>query len=595
MHRPSGVIVASLVLLATWCAAASAADVRIPGATVSTTARVGIMGDIAAPRVYDFTHPRISLEELLHRAGGLTSNNAAIRIYRKGRMIGGGHASTLAASTARNLISGDLVVVRSGDQQEASPSQPATGTDTGQRQSPMQIAAINLGRDPVIMLAPPNVLTAGDAVVSLNQQPAALQHIVSGSHASRFATGGPVDRELADFDILVFDATKVRPDLIPLGILPGTKQEPRQVAPHHQHIPAITARPQPLISDISDSSTVGTAPESGTPEGFVEGPSSKRSGLIAPLPTAPDLPDTIPLPADDQPTGVAATSETMIDQEPVRGTSPIAPEFDPFNSSRSAVVEQSISENVTAPIPPVVSAKESDGSPGTESPREENANLIPLNTKPTLPAQSAALPRSLATVAWPTIVGIAALLAVLVYLVASSYEKRIDRTAAAGNQATDSQIQSDVQSTSSQSATAKATAAPPIETDLVNAKPAAAPPNPLAGTERHRLLESLIQNRVPITSEELEIPDRLEFYGTPTGQQRLRVDAAHTELNGPHVVPARERQIVRESGETEHTELDTHLQPHVFSTASVAGQPGPGRRAGRLDRALSRVHGEMKR
>lgn len=58
-------------------------------------------------------------------------------------------------------------------------------------------------------------------------------------------------------------------------------------------------------------------------------------------------------------------------------------------------------------------------------------------------------------------------------------------------------------------------------------------------------LEDLIQNRLPIDLCETRLPLRISLYGRPAGPRRLRIDAAHTLLAGPHSNIAADR--VREN------------------------------------------------
>lgn len=81
-------------------------------------------------------------------------------------------------------------------------------------------------------------------------------------------------------------------------------------------------------------------------------------------------------------------------------------------------------------------------------------------------------------------------------------------------------------------------------------------------------LEDLIQNRLPIDLCETRLPLRISLYGRPAGPRRLRIDAAHTLLAGPHSNIAADR--VRENATA------------VGASATACGNP----LGGGLDRAL---------
>ena len=55
-------------------------------------------------------------------------------------------------------------------------------------------------------------------------------------------------------------------------------------------------------------------------------------------------------------------------------------------------------------------------------------------------------------------------------------------------------------------------------------------------------LTDLIENRLPVDLCEARLPLRISLFGTPTGPRRLRIDAAHRQLAGPHMSMSTERR-----------------------------------------------------
>lgn len=55
-------------------------------------------------------------------------------------------------------------------------------------------------------------------------------------------------------------------------------------------------------------------------------------------------------------------------------------------------------------------------------------------------------------------------------------------------------------------------------------------------------LNDLIENRLPVDLTTAELPLRVTLFGRPAGPRRLRVDAAHPALSGPHLSMGQERR-----------------------------------------------------
>jgi hypothetical protein len=68
-------------------------------------------------------------------------------------------------------------------------------------------------------------------------------------------------------------------------------------------------------------------------------------------------------------------------------------------------------------------------------------------------------------------------------------------------------------------------------------------------------LEDLLQDRLPIDLCEAQLPLRINLFGRPAGPRRLRIDAAHPTLTGPHThLNADRRQDDRISATAAKTE-----------------------------------------
>lgn len=59
-------------------------------------------------------------------------------------------------------------------------------------------------------------------------------------------------------------------------------------------------------------------------------------------------------------------------------------------------------------------------------------------------------------------------------------------------------------------------------------------PEPVASSTEFSDLEDLLQNRLPVDLCEAQLPLRIALFGRPAGPRRLRIDAAHPTLSGPH-------------------------------------------------------------
>ena len=56
------------------------------------------------------------------------------------------------------------------------------------------------------------------------------------------------------------------------------------------------------------------------------------------------------------------------------------------------------------------------------------------------------------------------------------------------------------------------------------------------GSSAYEDLNSLIENRLPVELSKADLPLRISIFGRPSGPRRLRIDAAHPAVPGPHTV-----------------------------------------------------------
>lgn len=100
------------------------------------------------------------------------------------------------------------------------------------------------------------------------------------------------------------------------------------------------------------------------------------------------------------------------------------------------------------------------------------------------------------------------------------------------------------------------------------------PPNEPKGDEVTEVsdLSDLIENRLPVDLCETRLPLQIRLHGRPSGPRKLRIDAAHTKLAGPHMHTGADRQQAE--------------------SPVAAGERAPERKTegGGLDRALNFLH-----
>lgn len=118
-------------------------------------------------------------------------------------------------------------------------------------------------------------------------------------------------------------------------------------------------------------------------------------------------------------------------------------------------------------------------------------------------------------------------------------------------------------------------------------------PEPLAAassaTPVYHDLNDLIENRLPVELREAQLPLRINLFGKAAGPRRLRVDAAHTQLAGPHMNMSGERRrsepaAASASGTASGMQANSGHQ-------SEPDAPHPMRpQRGSLDRALNYLH-----
>ncbi len=80
-------------------------------------------------------------------------------------------------------------------------------------------------------------------------------------------------------------------------------------------------------------------------------------------------------------------------------------------------------------------------------------------------------------------------------------------------------------------------------------------------------LDDLLQNRLPVDLCNARLPMRISLFGRAAGPRRLRIDAVHTKLSGPHMNVAAERK--REESVMASTTATPAAQQSISETGSL--------------------------
>lgn len=190
---------------------------------------VGILGEIAKPRVYKVNSQALNLQSIIRIAGGMTDDaSGTIRIVRQDRIV---ESIFFNPQSNLPLLPGDLLIVESKRIQaafsrlyEADPqtrakyAQAAEIAVKGTDPSGIQLAFVNVLDRPVIVKIKHEHATLAQVVQKLDQPIELAQSIrVIGPERmlSQGATTQPIDTTIADGSVLVFPASAVNRSRLP--------------------------------------------------------------------------------------------------------------------------------------------------------------------------------------------------------------------------------------------------------------------------------------------------------------------------------------------------------------------------------------------
>lgn len=231
---------------------------------------VGILGEIAKPRVYKVNSQALNLQSVIRIAGGMTDDaSGTIRIVRQDRIV---ESIFFNPQSNLPLLPGDLLIVESKRIQaafsrlyEADPqtrakyAQAAEVAVKGTDPSGIQLAFVNVLDRPVIVKVKHEHATLAQVVQKLDQPIALAQSVrVIGPERmlSQGATTQPIDTSIADGSVLVFPASAVNRSKLPslpvpydseiaTGAIPSLIGSPTGQSPELRNVgqlPPLTAR-----------------------------------------------------------------------------------------------------------------------------------------------------------------------------------------------------------------------------------------------------------------------------------------------------------------------------------------------------------------
>lgn len=121
--------------------------------------------------------------------------------------------------------------------------------------------------------------------------------------------------------------------------------------------------------------------------------------------------------------------------------------------------------------------------------------------------------------------------------------------------------------------------------DLQHPDPEVAEPSVVE--HRSDQLEDLIQNRLPMELQQAELPLKIALFGKPTGPQRLRIDAAHTQIAAPHMASKARRSQRKQPAVATESNAGGRGQKTNSTERSSQDSPPTSHDRSRFDRALN--------
>lgn len=492
----------------------------------------GVIGEVARSGTYELGGPSDSLQALLQRAGGLTeSASGNVRIIRRGRP---GQHVFLRPEVDYTIFPDDVIVVGSRHRQGigtgVAPRRPRSLA--GKPGEPVKLAFVQLVSRPVVLRMRPDDATPARIVALLGQSPELARHLrfvsPSGRAVRQVSHIPPVDQPLSDGTVVIFPPSGVDVSRIPP--LPAARKlnahpaVPAEVASATQASVVPPAHPETVVSPQPGSTRTAAEAESQT------------ETYAGPQLAGPVLSNVVQAAGENGPVSRGSReSEVEVLDGP------------PQDLGASAIISEGSGE---AP-----SVGETAGLRRMLAPR---AGTAPESAGGTQYAGTPAPGRpGIEHVADPALAGVVGggadwLTRVTPADPGRAASPNTDTLAAnaGGEAAAETEDRSsagpgDLEDESPVEASAWSASTVVIltfgtllalgtfivlwsmasQTETVGQ--GAAEETVAIPLTRDAALEALIQNRLPLTVEPVELPETLEFYGRPQGTLKLRLDAAH--------------------------------------------------------------------
>ncbi len=474
----------------------------------------GIMGAVSADHAgtYSSTTADVELAQLVRSAQGLAENATGMAlIIRNGRIAMQVFPNT---HVTHRLLPGDLVVFH----RDAAPEQAgavdgdsvrvAAGTkaDGLSHRDTVEVAFLGIiNQRPIVLSLERQFATIAHVVDALNQLPEVAKtiRVIRTDSREGLLEGGTQPQQLADGDVLVFDARTLNPvglsqaQEFPAAI-PMTIGQPTSLsheADNHTAGIEIVPTPTPVPRPVGANVSIG--PEHGMVEPL-------RAFEETPLPPL-DFPsashdDSIPF-APMIESAEGQTSHSMSVRQSSHDLESASHQAGPVPRIQEPELPAAKLTRRPAPVTP---SPEMEPTPTTSayfetSHVEPNVSQvhgeIPTPIEPQLTSLDDGDLSQIQSLNTASIALAVLVLAALCFVVSIIWS-RIDRTAQ----------------------------------ELQQELPTA---NASTNTGRHQALDRLIENAMPIVEEQTLLPERMSYHGKEVGKRKLVIDQAHA-LTGPH-------------------------------------------------------------
>ena len=317
----------------TWKAAANSAENYI-----------GILGEIAKPRVYKVSAQALNLQSVIRIAGGMTDDaSGTIRVVRQDRIV---ESIFFNPQSNLPLLLGDLLIVESkriqaafsrlyeaDPQRRAEYAQAAQAAVKGSDPSGIQLAFVNVLDRPVIVKVKHEHATLSQVVQKLDQPIELAQSVrVIGPERmlSQGATTQPIDTTIADGSVLVFPTNAINRSKLPSLPVPYDSEIATGA------IPSLIGGPTGQSPELRN---VGQLPPIAAREVQYAAPATRFPASLdqatTPLPTPAQTPTAAPTERLEIPT--AAPQVPLVSSPPRIATIPFSGNSRISASSRSQI------------------------------------------------------------------------------------------------------------------------------------------------------------------------------------------------------------------------------------------------------------------